>query len=274
MTGGGLQARAIRPLIGSEIVLPKAALLSGEHAAELRALLEDRVVLVFPQAQLSADEQVAFTRTLGTHQPDRADGGTTTISIDPEGGASANLTRGAFFWHFDGYMNPVPIRASILCCEAPADEGGDTAFANTAAAWEALDAGMKARIAPLRCLHALAQAQRAVEPEPSLATLRQWLAVPSAELPLVWSHNSGRKSLVIGNSAAGIVGMDPLASLELLVTLRDFATQDRFTLRHRWQAGDMVIWDNTQTLHRALPYAPGSGRRMRRTKLAGEEPIA
>jgi alpha-ketoglutarate-dependent taurine dioxygenase len=93
-------------------------------------------------------------------------------------------------------------------------------------------------------------------------------------LPLVWTHRSGRKSLVIGNTAVNIVGVDPLQGLELLVWLRDWATQPRFRYSHRWRAGDAVLWDNTGTLHRATPYAAGSGREMRRTKLAGEEPLA
>ncbi len=270
----GLDAEPIAPLIGARVRLGKAALLAGRHAAALRALLEERGVLVFPQVHFSPDEQVVFTRTLGEDAPDTADGTPTAISIDPGGGASADYTRASFFWHFDGYMNPVPVLASILCSEALSDEGGDTEFANTYAAWEALPAATKQRIEGLRAVHALAAAQLAVEPEPSAARLAEWLKVPRATLPLVWTHRSGRKSLVIGNTAAGVVGMDPLESLELLTSLRDWATQPRFTCRHRWAVGDAVMWDNTGTLHRALPYPSGSGRRMRRTKLAGEEPFA
>ena len=62
--------------------------------------------------------------------------------------------------------------------------------------------------------------------------------------------------------------------VELLIRLRDWATQPRFTYRHQWQPGDAVMWDNTGTLHRATPYDPASGRLLTRTKLAGEEPFA
>jgi len=98
--------------------------------------------------------------------------------------------------------------------------------------------------------------------------------VPRNTLPLVWTHRSGRKSLVIGSSAVNVLDIDPLEGLELLVWLRDWATQDRFTYSHQWSAGDAVIWDNTGTLHRARAYDPASGRLMLRTKLAGEEPVA
>ena len=264
----------IKPLIGSRVLAGKAALLSGEHAVELRALLEARGVLVFPRVGFSHDEQVAFTRTLGTCVFDSADEAPYAISLDPAAGGNVDWLRASFYWHFDGYMNEQPILASVLCAEVVAGQGGETEFCNTYAAYAALDDGDKAALAGLRAVHALAAAQRAVEPEPSLATFRQWLQVRSAELPLVWRHRSGRRSLVIGNTAAGVIGMDLLAGQELLVRLRYWATQERFHYRHHWQVGDAVIWDNTGTLHRAMPYDPASGRRMVRTKLAGEEPVA
>jgi alpha-ketoglutarate-dependent taurine dioxygenase len=93
-------------------------------------------------------------------------------------------------------------------------------------------------------------------------------------LPLVWTHRSGRKSLVIGNTAVNVLGMHPLEGIELLTWLRDWATDERFAYSHSWSIGDAVLWDNTGTLHRARPYPQGSGRSMRRTKLAGEEPFA
>jgi alpha-ketoglutarate-dependent taurine dioxygenase len=90
----------------------------------------------------------------------------------------------------------------------------------------------------------------------------------------VWKHQSGRRSLVIGATAAYVVGMDPPESMDLLVRLRDWATQPQFVYRHDWQLGDIVMWDNTGTLHRALPYDADSGRLLHRTMLQGEEPIA
>ncbi len=269
-----LSSRDSAPLIGAEVLADKAALLSGQHAGELRALMDARGVLVFPRIQFTDAEHVAFTRTLGDYAPDNADGRSTAISLDPGLGANAEYTRAVFFWHFDGYMHDVPILASLLCARVLPPEGGDTEFANTYAAWEALSEDRKVQIEGLKAVHALAGAQRSVEPEPSLHTFQQWQQVRGNTLPLVWKHRSGRKSLVLGNTAVGVIGMDPLESLELLVSLRDWATQERFCYRHRWQVGDCVMWDNTGTLHRALPYDPASGRLLTRTKLAGEEPFA
>ena len=270
----GLPSRAIKPLIGAEVLAGKDALLSGAHAAAIRELLEARGVLVFPQVHFDDAEHIAFTRTLGHYEPDKPDGGVTAISVDPDGGASAQYTKASFFWHFDGYFNAVPVLASIMRPIVLSDSGGETEFCNTYAAWEELPEERKAQLEGLKAVHALAAAQLAVEPEPDLATFRQWQEVASNTLPLVWRHRSGRRSLVIGNTAAGMVGMDPLESLELLVFLRDWATQERFSYSHRWSPGEVVMWDNTGTLHRATPYPLASGRLMARTKLAGEEPFA
>jgi alpha-ketoglutarate-dependent taurine dioxygenase len=268
-----LPVRELKPLIGASVLLDKAALLAGAHAKELRALLEDRGVLIFPQVNFTEAEHIAFTKTIGAYVPDRPDGATTRITIDPADGSSAQYTKASFFWHFDGYMNDVPILGSILRCEKPSPTGGDTEFCNTYAAWEALPEDRKQAIEGLRAVHALAGAQISVDPEPSYATFREWLKVQRNTLPVVWTHRSGRKSLVVGNTAVNIVGMDPLEGLELLVCLRDWATQEQFTCTHTWSVGDAVLWDNTGTLHRATPYDPASGRAMRRTKLAGEEPF-
>jgi alpha-ketoglutarate-dependent taurine dioxygenase len=264
----------ISEYVGSRIRLCKAELLSGRFASAIRASLERRGVLVFPEVDFTPAEQIAFTRTLGDYVSDLADGGVTPITIDPSGGRAARYTQSSFFWHFDGYMNDVPILASLLCCVRPSPTGGDTEFCNTYAAWATLPAARKAEIEGLKAVHAMVGAQLSVEPEPSYQQFSEWLKVPHNTLPLVWTHRSGRKSLVIGNTAVNIVGMDLLQGLELLVWLRDWATQPRFSYTHRWSPGDAVLWDNTGTLHRATPYSVGSGREMRRTKLAGEEPFA
>ena len=123
-------------------------------------------------------------------------------------------------------------------------------------------------------MHANWGLQRFVNPEPSYQAFAAARAVPWREQPLVWTHQSGRKSLVIGATAAYVAGLEPADSMDLLVRLRDWATQPQFVCRHDWQVGDLVMWDNTGTLHRALPYEADSGRLLHRTMLQGEEPVA
>jgi alpha-ketoglutarate-dependent taurine dioxygenase len=112
------------------------------------------------------------------------------------------------------------------------------------------------------------------EPEPTQEKLDMMMSVGEADLPLVWRHKSGRKSLVLGCTAGHVLDMDPTQSRVLLNRLRAFATSEPFHYSHSWSVGDLVMWDNTGTLHRATPYPLDSGREMHRTKLEGEEPIA
>jgi alpha-ketoglutarate-dependent taurine dioxygenase len=269
-----MRVEEIQPAIGCRVLNTKAQLLDGSLAGDIRQLLELRGVLVFPQVDLSAEEQVAFTETLGNHAPDTPDGSALRLVYDPATNSSSEYLKGSFFWHFDGYMNEVPILASILGAKILSPIGGETEFCNTYAAYEALPDERKQQLEGLCAVHALAAAQLSVEPEPSYETFQKWLCVNRNTLPIVWKHRSGRKSLVIGNSAVNIVGMDPLEGLDLLIWLRDWATQERFRYTHRWSVGDVVMWDNTGTLHRARPYPLDSGRLMHRTKVAGEEPFA
>jgi alpha-ketoglutarate-dependent taurine dioxygenase len=112
------------------------------------------------------------------------------------------------------------------------------------------------------------------EPEPSLAKLKGMQAIGERELPLVWKHRSGRKSLILGCTAHRVLGVSAAKSAEILVGQREWATSEQFSYSHQWNVGDLVMWDNTGTLHRAEQYDLASGRMLHRTKLAGEEPFA
>ena len=89
----------------------------------------------------------------------------------------------------------------------------------------------------------------------------------------MWTHRSGRQSLVLGASADYVVGMDLDEGRALLAELLDRATQPGLVYSHRWSVGDTVIWDNNGVLHRAAPYDPDSPREMLRTTVLGDEPI-
>jgi alpha-ketoglutarate-dependent taurine dioxygenase len=270
----GLQFEDIKPGIGARILADKQTLLSGTFADEIRDMLEQKGVLVFPEVNFNDEEQVAFTKTLGTFAPERQGSDIYKVSMDKTQTSTAEYLIGAFYWHFDGYVNEKPIRASILSAKVLSPTGGNTEFCNTYAAYDALPQERKEQIANLRAVHALPPTQMFHTPEPSYEKFLEWKSLGRRELPLVWDHESGRKSLVIGSSAVNVLGMDPLEGIDLLVYLRDWATQERFHYSHEWTVGDTVIWDNTGTLHRAMPYPLDSGRMMHRTKLQGEEALA
>jgi alpha-ketoglutarate-dependent taurine dioxygenase len=270
-----LATRDIAPEIGTEIIAEKSVLLSGEHAATIRELLETRGVLVFPKLGFTDEEQVAFTETLGTFAPENSGEKLYKVSLDEDVNAQADYLKGSLYWHLDGTMNEVPILASLLQSVALGNEDeGDTEFCSTYAAYDSLSDEDKAELESLRVMHSAWNTLFYYQPEPDIRTLKQMQAIGDRELPLVWTHRSGRKSLVLGATARHVVDVDYRKSAELLVRLRDWATQPRFVYRHKWSVGDLVIWDNTGTMHRATPYDPTSGRLLQRTKLAGEEPFA
>ncbi len=275
MTAATLTTRDLMPKIATEVIADKQELLGGVHAGVIRELLERRGVLVFPQIQFTDDEQIAFTRTLGTFAPERTGEQVYNVTLDTAVNERADYLKGSLYWHIDGTMNEVPILASLLSSQALSDDGrGDTEFCSTYAAYDDLPDSDKDELASLRVMHSAWNTLFFYDPEPSHKTLRAMMAIGDRELPLVWTHRSGKKSLVLGCTARHVMDMDFRDSIELLVRLRDWATQPQFVYRHRWSVGDLVIWDNTGTMHRATPYDPDSGRLLHRTKLEGEEPVA
>lgn len=273
ITDAGLKTRDIKPNIASEVLNSKEELLSGCYATEIRDLLEQRGVIVFPGVAFSDEEQVAFTRTLGSTARERTGEEVFTISLDPEKSTGVEYLKGSFFWHFDGVIQAKPILASLLSAKVLPPNGGDTEFCNTYAAYEALSDEDKQAFADLRVIHSNWAPLLYHTPEPSQSQLELFASFGEIELPLVWTHRSGRKSLVLGCTATQVLGMNRKDSTLLLNRLREWATSEPFHYSHRWSKGDMVMWDNTGTLHRATPYPLDSGREMHRTKLEGEEPI-
>jgi alpha-ketoglutarate-dependent taurine dioxygenase len=123
-------------------------------------------------------------------------------------------------------------------------------------------------------VHTLEATQRDVFPNPTPEMKAAWGQFPEKVHPLVWTHRSGRKSLVLGSSTTRVVGMDGGEGRALLEELLAWSTQPKFVYRHEWTVGDLVIWDNTGVMHRVEAYPPDSGRMMHRTTLVGEEAIA
>ena len=177
------------------------------------------------------------------------------------------------FWHFDGSLQPYPNLATLLRAMKLSETGGDTEFCNTYAAYDDLPEADKELIAGLRVMHSAERSQYYVTPEMSYEEITFWQKSPTKACPMVWTHQSGRKSLLLGATADYVIGLPAEESRALLARLRDWATQPQYVYRHQWQLGDLLIWDNTGTMHRALPYAVDSGRLMHRTILAGEEPL-
>ena len=100
-----------------------------------------------------------------------------------------------------------------------------------------------------------------------------WRKRPPKVHPLIWTHESGRKSLVLGATTEGVEGMGPDEGRAFLDELLERSTRPDRVYRHEWSVGDLVMWDNTGVLHRACPYEPTSPRDMHRTTLHGTERV-
>jgi alpha-ketoglutarate-dependent taurine dioxygenase len=275
--------RILRPRIGVEVRgVDREISLSEDEAAEILSLLERHGVVVFPGLGLDDCQQVALAKALGTIVPAwRGDPARApehpelmTISLDPTRSGAAEYLKGSLHWHIDGTTQDVPPMASLLSARELPDEGAGTEFCNTYAAYEALPADERARLDGLRVVHSLEQSQRVIHPGPSDEQRAAWRRLPPRELPLVWTHRSGRRSLVLGSTASHVAGMEPEAGRALLDRLEAWATRPEFVYRHGWRSGDAVMWDNRGTMHRASAYEATARRLMRRVELAGEEAIA
>ena len=237
--------------------------------------LEANGVLVFPEIHVDDATQIAFSRTLGRvevfgkgEHPEIF-----RVTLDPAKNPVAGYLRGTFDWHIDGMTEDIPIMATILSARAVAERGGDTEFASSYRAYDDLTDDEKQRFASLRVVHSIEASQRRANPNPSEAELAMMRSRPVKEHPLVWTHRSGRRSLVLGATADRVVGMEPDESRAFLDDLLARSTRPERVYRHHWSVGDLVIWDNRGVLHRASRYDATSPRDMHRTTLYGDEPV-
>ena len=241
--------------------------------------LEAAGVLVFHDLSLTPTEQVGLCSRLGAvDESVRFDSvpGAYLVTLDTSKNPSADYLRGTFEWHIDGCTplnDEYPQMATVLSARAVADRGGETEFASTYAAYDELTDEEKERFGGLRVAHSLEASQRRVTPDPSAEQVARWRSRPTNEHPLVWTHRSGRRSLVIGASADHVLGMDVDEGRALLDDLLSRSTTPDRVYRHQWTIGDTVIWDNRGVLHRVEPYAMDSPREMLRTTVLGDEPI-
>ncbi|KBZ64332.1 TauD/TfdA dioxygenase family protein [Mycobacterium colombiense] len=273
LTSAQLEIVDLTPRIGSEIRTDLDTLLSGREAPTIRDVLERRGVVFFRGLDIGDEEQVTIAKTLGTLVANEGQGGINKISLDEKVNQRAKYLQGSMFWHFDGSLQPLPNLATLLRAVRLSETGGQTEFCNTYAAYDDLPDADKEAIAELRVVHSAERSQYYVTPEMSYDEVAFWQKSPTKACPIVWTHQSGRKSLLLGATSDYVIGLPVEESRALLARLRDWATQPQYVYQHQWQPGDLLIWDNTGTMHRVLPYSVDSGRLMHRTILAGEEPL-
>ncbi len=177
-------------------------------------------------------------------------------------------------WHTDASFQDPPGRYSMLSAKVVPPVDADTEFADMRAAYDALPDGEKGRLAGLRVHHSIAYSRQTLGFEFSE---NEQEALKGAVHPLVRTiPRSGRRSLYLASHASRIIDWPVPEGRLLLRELIEHATQPRFVYRHQWQVGDLVIWDNRATMHRARPFDDALYRReLRRvTTLDVEQPAA
>jgi taurine dioxygenase len=256
--------------------------LSRDTAEALRRALLDSLVLCIRGQSLKPPEYLEAMRAFGTPMKQTRiasrHGEISEITIlsseDRDAlGDGKRLVVGAH-WHSDDSYKRVPCSLTMLYGVEVPSVGGDTQFTNMYAAYDDLSPAMKERIANLKVVHKYDSSRKGTR----IATLRadESAELPDAVHPIVRTHpETGRKALYLNpNRMERIVGMEREESDRLLDELTRHATQAKYQYRHKWRAGDILIWDNRCTMHKAnADYPEGSRRFMHRIIVEGTAPV-
>ncbi len=261
-----------------------------ETLGQIRAGMDEYAVLVFRDQPFADDEQLAFAQRLdgvlhtklgiSALQKNRlgneALGDISNLDESGEIMRSDNRRRmyglGNRLWHTDASFQDPPGRYSMLSAKVVPPVDADTEFADTRAAYDALPEEEKRRLEGLRVHHSIAYSRQTLGFEFSQG---EQDALQGAIHPLVRTiPRSHRRSLYVASHASRIIDWPVPEGRLLLRDLIEHATQGEFVYRHSWRVGDLVIWDNRATMHRARPFDDTKHRReLRRvTTLDIEQP--
>lgn len=245
--------------------------LTPEQIAAIDAGMDRYAVLVFRRdVPLSTERQVRFTKYFGELEPPyqqivspegvRLDH-PNLIDISNLGPDDRMLERddrrrqynlGNRLWHSDSSYKVIPARYSLLHAHVVPPDGGDTQFADMRAAWDMVPAGLRTEIEDLVCLHSRILSKGALG---FSFTEQELEAFAPVRQRLVRMHpKTGRKSLFLSSHGARIENWPVPEGMMLLRELTEHATQREFVYSHQWRAGDLVMWDNRTTMHRATRF--------------------
>ena len=281
------QIHRLSGAIGAEVTGADLAGALDEAAfATIDDAFVEHSVLVFRGQDLSPDAQLAFSRRFGPPErhvltsfalPGHPD--VFVVSNVKERGRPTGAIRAGQYWHSDCSYLERPTMASLLHAREVPSYGGDTMFASLFAAYDALSEPMRTLVDGLRAVHDYTLAYETYfsrfADRPPLSD-EERAAVPPVEHPLVRVHpRSGRRALFVSPGfTRRIVGLAPEESDALLGFLRAHVSRPDFVYRHRWQAGDLVMWDNRAALHCAVAdYDMDEPRHLHRTSVAGDRPV-
>lgn len=273
-------------ILGGHMAAAVSGLDLGKHVDDetqdaLRRVLNDSLVLCIRDQHLAPiafrDAMARFGTPMLRKQLERTPECAEVNIISSEDrdtlGDGRRLVNGAN-WHTDDSFMRAPASLTMLYGVVVPPTGGDTQFANMYAAYDDLPAETCRRIDPLRVVHKYHSRRQITDV--STRPAEEMAAMPEATHPLVRTHpETGRKALYLNpNRMDRVVGLDEAESDRLFDALIEHATQPKYQYRHKWRKGDVVIWDNRCTMHKAnADYPDGERRLMHRVIVAGTEPV-
>lgn len=274
--------------------------LDSDTFAQVAKAFFDNEVAFFRDQKITPAQQIAFTRRFGTleqhvRKESRLEGYPEILIIsnvlDENGNAIGSQDAGRF-WHSDlSYKKEPSMLSALYALEVPEKDGrvlGETSFASTTAAYDALPADLKQRVDGLKNVHSYRhyrakniQAQKEEEArggrviQEHVLTEEQLKSVPDVETPLVRTHPVTKRKGLFANEAhtSHIPGMSKEESEALLSQLYRHIVQPEFIYTHSWRAGDLLMWDNASVQHKAtFDYDLPLRRLMYRTTVRGTAP--
>ncbi len=277
-----LTLKPLHPVFAAEATgLDLTGPISRADACEINAAMNRYGVLVWRGQPLTAQQQIAFATSFGPldiglkrvfKRPERLEDerliDISNVGLDgsvQKADSAKNLSNFANqLWHSDSsFMNPRGAYSMLHALVTPS-WGGDTEFADLRAAYDTLDSRTLATIAELKAEHHSLHTRILLGDD--AYTDEQKKLIPPAVWPIVDTHpGSGRKVLFVGVHACQIVGKSTAESRLLLSDLLEHATQRERVYTHKWQVGDLVIWDNRATVHRGRRFDLNERRELRRT---------
>lgn len=288
MTLTNMQVEALPGPFGVAVSGVDLTRIDDQDFRRLLDLFYEHHVLVFRGQSFKTEQYLEFGRRWGTPKPHFQKrwtlNGSGHILLITNEAVPGRALPPAEAWHADGTYYPVPNTATMLYgVEAPA-EGGETLFADTVAAYEALSPEIKTRIDGLSVKHIKNGGLRlAIDDEKALTlesqtTEEERSQVVPVQHPLVLRHPvSGRKNLYISTtSARGIAGMEEDEAVELLISLKRHALEPRFRSSYKTLPGELLVWDNLSVIHKAgfcrLSNELGERRVLHRISVTGLPP--
>ncbi len=280
------ETRPLSEALGVEVlgVDPSGSLDDGD-VAELRRLWLAHCILLFRGVDWTPEQHIAFTLQFGAlyTMPGIASKTSTNLSGHPEimvvsnikrAGKPIGLRRAGWGWHSDGEDKMVPNMGSLLHALKVPPQGGDTGFANTYKAYEALSPAIRKRIDGRRCRFSRTERHAVNYPNLPPLTDQEKRGRPDVWHPITRTHpETGRTALYVGRWAVEIEGIPKDEGRALIQELTAHAVKPEFTYTHRWKSGDAILWDNRCTQHRAMPFDDDTyERHMQRTTLDGDTP--